>query len=293
MRRRERFIGILLIVAMMLHLTCCSLGSMPSRTSSVESGTESSTEPGPGSETDLSSYSDGDTSSVTSVPDDTITGELIQIAEPYMEVLKEGNPEKTSVYFRENIANILPDYYECNDEIYYAVFSHLTYSYGFSFTTDHVDYSLDVVIKLPDFRKCVNEVLSDTDYTNEAAKKWVLALSSAEDENSQEVVVAYVDMFHNILREAARRINNGSFTDVITYNDTFKFHDNGIKDWILKYPPSTLKLMSKDNYLPKLSYVSPVVEVNIIRECGRVLVANGELDQQKLDSLIVRRMTQE
>jgi hypothetical protein len=280
MRRRTSVMIAALTLAVSMISSSCSLGSMPSRTSSVSSESESSS-----SEPSVTDYVHPfDTPVPTETTEVPITDKRILLAEDYMKVLSTGDFDAVSAYFGLSFRDMMEPVFDCYLDIFRVLFANLEYSYGSLFTTNYTDYSLDVTCKVPDIKSCVSIVLEDEEFMNEVSKEWILALVA--EFGSDESVTAYAEMVNNILLEALRRIEEGEYTEKVIATGSFRFHDNGVEDWICSGTPEFVKMCAKDDYMWKLIYIDPISEYYLIERVGNLLVSDGTIMQKQLDTCL-------
>ena len=268
------------LIAISLGSSSCSLGSMPSRTSSSDSSSEIS-------ESETTALFDP-TGSSESVEDTSLSGKLMSLADQYMDVLRRGDAVEVAEHFRLTTRDILSPVFECYEEVFRVLFTDVDYSYGALFTTDYTDYSLEVTCKIPDIKSCVSLVLEDTEFMDEVTKEWVIAI--ATDYSSQDATNKYNDMVNNILEEALRRIKEGEFDGKELVTGSFQFHDNGNENWICSRTPEFVKICTKDNYMWKLIYIDPTGEYKLIECVGGALVTEGTIKQKDLDNCLELKM---
>ena len=216
---------VFLVPVLLCALTSCSLGSMPTKSSSVSGDSVSdglASESSSPADSDLS----GDDGEDPADPSDP-SSIMRNIAEGYMTVLQEGNIDATAELFKMREAELLPTTYECDETIYHALWANMTYLYGAVSTSDYVDYKLDVTCEIPDFRGCVNMIIEDETAMSYLTQDWILAMGDPQAE-----VEAYAKMWNSILLAAAETIEQGVYTDKVMYTDSFSFHDNKDGNWI-------------------------------------------------------------
>ena len=274
-----------LLTAMLLSVSSCSLGSMPSKSSQIGS-IETDSSDMTGSDTTFPYYS-YESSEEDNPEDRSITDTLKVLAEEYMKVLVLGDPAVTAQTFNLKDTDVLPPTYDYDQQIYQTVFTNLTYHYGPMITSDYIDCNLDVTCIVPDLRGCIEELLSDDAYMAVAARTWVASLVSVGDTEETETVRK--QMWDDLVSEAMRRINDGEYTGTLMFTECFSFHDNGGGDWLCTGTPDFVKLMSQDGYMVRLTYIDMIAEYYIIENAGTQMVTDGELEQQKLDDLLERK----
>lgn len=279
-RRRISVLIASLMIATSLVTSSCSLGSMPSRTKSSDS--VSDTDPSD------SIYSE-------SVPDTDISSEseengsvdqsLRDSADQYMAVLQTGDLSSVMDYFRISFREITEPMYECYEQVFRTLFKDVSYDYGSVLTSDYNDFDLSVTCKVPDIDACVDTVLSDEAFMNDVSADWVKAIVA--EYNSMDALIAYEAMRNNILLEALRRIEEGEFTDVLVVSGSFRFHDNsGENNWLCTRTPDFVRMCANDYYMPKLVYIDPQSRLNLIIRVGSSLAEKGDMDRKALDTFL-------
>lgn len=254
--KRTKIIGITsFLIVVSMFMSSCSLGSIPSRTTSDSAFAEETSEP--------SDAKDSKT------PEEGVDTDLKALAEEYMQILKEGDPSQVCSTFGLSLSDVLPPTYPCDKDLFKSLFANMTYSYGSLVTTDYADYDIAVDCTLPDVRGCVDEILKDELFMVEACKPWILAM--CEQYDSEEVTLAYAAMKNDILVEALRRINEGEYTQTLMFSGNFTFHDNGGGKWLCKKIPDFVQICAKDNYMKKVGMINVMTEYTIIEEYGATL----------------------
>ena len=145
MRRRRISVMIVSIsVAIALIASSCSLGSMPSKTSSSDtSSDETSDTCGVITDSSISgNSSSSDDPSATETGDHSLDYKLKEQAEKYMAVLSSGDLQGVMDYYKIIFREIMDPVYVCYEDVFRTLFSDLEYSYGAIFTTDNIDYAL-------------------------------------------------------------------------------------------------------------------------------------------------------
>lgn len=267
-------------------LSSCSLGSLPSRTSSVKESSDITEET---EETEETDYTDDTEESGPEDSEDTavesgVAAELKAIAGEYLEVLVAGDFAATGDKFNLNYGVVLPITYECDKEFYTALFTNITYSYGSILTTDYVDYSLDVTFEVPDYQACVDTILEDEEFMNSVSSEWIQAL--AEDYESGKALLAYYDLKNNLVLEAIRRFSEGEYNQKQMITESFVFHDNGDCTWVCRSLPEIAEMLNKENYMKRLTYMTPMYEYVLIARAGELLVMDGTIKQDQLDAVL-------
>ncbi len=295
--------SLLILVAVLFSFSGCSLGSMPSRTSgnvasSDDSSVSGSKDPGSGQ----SPSDNGPTDPSGAEDENSLSYTLRSIAEEDMSILSSCDPALISETFGVRYSDVLPETYSCDDQLFTFLFSNMTYTYGAIITSDDVNYSLDVTYELPDIRACVEEILADEEIMGEVGKPWVTALANGEppadpsdQEDSSEPIIptdpdgAYNWMKEAILKEAMRRIEEGSYTGRIRFTDYFSFHNNGSDSWLCTRKAEIATFCSRDYYMWKLTYIDMVSEYHILERSGKLLVSSGEMKQEDLDVILEQK----
>lgn len=268
--KKSKTIGITaLLVVVSMFMSSCSLGSMPSRTSSDSAFSEETSDP-----------SDQE-SSETSEEEGT---DLKALAEDYMQVLKQGDPTQVCSTFNLSLSEVLPATYPCDKELFKTLFTNMSYSYGSLVTLDHVNYDIAVDCTLPDVRGCVEEIQKDQLFMVDACKPWIFAM--CEQYDSEEVAVAYAAMKNDILVEALRRINEGEYTQTLMFSSCFTFHDNGDGEWLCKKIPDFVTVCGTDNYMRRVAMISMMTEYTIIEENGATLAILNMITVEKYKELL-------
>lgn len=270
--KRTKTIGITaFLVVVSMFISSCSLGSIPSRTSSDSAFSEETSDPSEieGSETSKEDSTDSD---------------LKALAENYMQVLKQGDPGQVCTTFGLSYGDLLPATYPCDSDLFKTLFTNMSYGYSSLVTFNNSDYYLDVDCTLPDIRGCVDEVIEDEVFMVEACKPWILAMSEQYD--SDEVKLAYAAMKNDILVEALRRINEGEYTGSLGFSSNFLFHDNGDGKWLCKKTPEFVQICGKDNYMKKVALISMTTEYTIIEEYGATLAIFDTITVAKYKELL-------
>ncbi|MBR5974675.1 MAG: hypothetical protein IK020_05775 [Clostridiales bacterium] len=284
-RRKKASLSVMM--AMLLSLTSCSLGSLPSRTSALDSISDSSVSSSEGSVSQSSSDS-GETVELDSRED-----RLYGYVDGYMSTLCLGDPNLVCESFGVRYSEILPKTYDCDELVFATIFQNLDYYYSAVVTSDYVDYTVDVTCKIPDIRGCVEEILADETFMNEVCRPWLLALTEGDDPTDPSVQAAsdeaYTKMKEEILMEALGRITRGEYTEKIMRTDYFSVHNNGGENWICTGFPDVVYLCAKEYYMVSLTYIDLIFEYMLIEKCGNVMVSNGELKQEKLDALLEKK----
>ena len=288
MRRRRISVMIVSIsVAIALIASSCSLGSMPSKTSSSDtSSDETSDTCGVITDSSISgNSSSSDDLSATETGDHSLDYKLKEQAEKYMAVLSSGDLQGVMDYYKIIFREIMDPVYVCYEDVFRTLFSDLEYSYGAIFTTNNIDYDLTVTCKVPDIDACVDTVFADTEFMKSAASDWVTSIVA--DYESMETVYAFERMKNSILLEALRRIEEGEFTEKLMITGSFRFHDNGGKnDWVCIKTPDFVKRCARDYYMMKLVNIHPVMQLDLIRLTGESLIADGTIKQKAFDDFI-------
>ncbi len=265
--KRPKIMGITaFLIVVSMFMSSCSLGSLPSRTTSDSAFPEETSDP--------SDTLDSETSEEKGIDTD-----LKVLAEEYMQVLCEGDPSSAALKFDMGYSDILPPTYPCDKEVFHTLFANMSYSYGTLVTVDHADYDLTVDCILPDIRGCVAEVLDDDTFMLDVCTPWILAMCDQYD--SPEVSQAYADMKNTVLLEALRRINEGEFTDTLMFSSRFTFHDNGEGKWLCKKTPDFVLICGRDNYMKKLALISMMTEYSLVETHGASLYVFDKITLEK------------
>lgn len=269
--KRTKIIGITsFLIVVSMFMSSCSLGSIPSRTSSDSAFSAETSDP-------------SETNDSETTEEEGVDSDLKALAEKYMQVLKEGDPSKVCSIFELSASDVLPATYPCDKELFKTLFANMSYSIGSLITMDYSDYDIAVDCTLPDVRGCVDEVLKDEVFMVEACKPWIVAMS--EQYESEEVTLAYAAMKNDILVEALRRINEGEYTGTLMFSGSFTFHDNGGK-WLCKKTPDFVGICGKDNYMKKVAMISMTTEYTIIEEYGATLAIVHTITVEKYKELV-------
>ena len=259
------------MIVVSMFMSSCSLGSLPSKTTSDSALSEETSEPSV-------------TESEEGSEEESVETVLKGMADEYMQVLSEGKPYKVSSTFRKDLTDILPATYPCDKELFRTLFTNMSYNYGSLVTFDHADYVLDVNCTLPDIRGCFDEILDEPEFMIEVCQPWILAMSEQYD--SQEVSDAYAAMKNTILEDALRRINEGEYTGTLSFANSFTFHDNGDGKWLCKATPEFAEICAKDNYMRKVSLISAMTEYSLILEHGATMAENGSITEEKYEEVL-------
>ena len=257
------------LIVISMFMSSCSLGSIPSRTSSDSSFSEETSAPSDPKESETS---------------EDYSSDLKALAEDYMQVLKQGDPSQVCATFNLSASDVLPATYPCDKDLFKTLFTNMSYGYSAIVTFDNADYYLNVDCTLPDIRGCVDEILKDEEFMVTACKPWILAMS--EEYESDEVKQAYAAMKNDILVEALRRINEGEYTKTLGLSSSFLFHDNGSGKWLCKKTPAFVCICGKDNYMRRVALISMMTEYSIIEDYGATLADLDTISVEKYKELL-------
>lgn len=276
------------LLAILLVSSSCSLGSLPSRTTTDSSVSDPET-----SEVSETTYRhpldtvDPNESTAETTEESGKSKEFKDISEEYMKVLQTGDPTSVMEKFRISSGDFLAPIFACYVEIFTTLFTNMDYNFGALSSKGYTECDLDVTCRIPNVKACVDLVLADEDFMLEVSREWVLA--QVNGYNSQTAIDAYANMVNNILLEALRRINEGEFTEKTIYSGYFSFHDNGDGDWVCVATPDFVKVCNKDDYMWKLIYLDPVAEYSLVSSTGAVLVSEGTVNQKDLDECLSKK----
>lgn len=259
------------LIVISMFMSSCSLGSIPSRTSSDSSFSEETSAP-----------SDPDASETSE--EDSTDSDLKALAEDYLQILKQGDPSQVCATFNLSSTDVLPATYPCDKDVFKTLFTHMSYGYSAIVTFDNSDYYLNVDCTLPDIRGCVDEILKDQVFMVDACTPWILAM--CEEYGSDEVKQAYAAMKNTILVEALRRINEGEYTESLGFSSSFLFHDNGGGKWLCKKVPDFVCICGRDNYMKKIGLINMNTEYMIIEEYGATLAIIDTITVAKYKELL-------
>lgn len=258
------------MTALLSFLTSCRIETFEKNDASTDVATASQ------------SNTESEVTSVLSAPDDhrsLLLDELVAQVEDYMAVLHSGDIEATCEKFKLEKNSLFPNTYECDEEIYRVLHTNMTYSYGSVLKEDEQDYDLEVLCNIPDLASCVSLVFSDEEYMVGASEAWVLALCEGDNDQVNET---YKQMLENVITEALRRIDEGEYTESVTYNDYFSLHDN-INNWnVLKFP-DFITFMNQNQFMNNIAYRDINQSYELFCRVGSRLVEDGKLEQKVLE----------
>ena len=268
------------LMSVALFASSCSLGSMPSKTSSMLASDIPT-------DTTSQATTTADPSSTEETEDTSLKGQFQKMADEYMDVLRSGDVKATSEIFGYLRNEILPAKYDCDEQVFSTVFKDVSYFYGPLITADHSNYDLEVTMKIPDIRSCEDLILEDEAFLNEAAKEWVQLL--CDDYSSEEAQTAFLKFINDFILEAGRRISEGEYTETLLVSGTFRFHDNGEGNWLITKTPEFVRYCTQDYFMNRISYIDDITLYYIIQNSGKALVEEGTITQEQLDNVLLTK----
>ena len=268
------------LMSVALFVSSCSLGSMPSKTSSMLSSDIP---------TDTSAVitTTVDPSSTEETEDTSLSGLFQKMADDYIEVLRSGEVKPAADKFGYRRSEILTPTYACDEQVFSTVFKEISYSYGSMITSDNSNYDLNISVKIPDVRACVDTVLEDKEFMSEVAKEWVKLL--CEDYSSEEAAEGYQKFKNDVILEALRRISDEEFTETVEVVGTFRFHDNGEGNWLVTKTPEFVRYCALDHFMFRIGYIDDISLYYMIQNSGKALIEEGTISQEQLDNVLLTK----